>query len=48
MLIPSFCVIKLYYLNNYYGMAVKYHHNIIKSKVAVYCCSMVVNYNGFV
>jgi hypothetical protein len=25
MLIPSFCDIKLYYLNNYHGMAVNYH-----------------------
>jgi hypothetical protein len=25
MLIPSFCVIKLYYLGNYHGMAVNYH-----------------------
>ena len=23
--IPSFCVIKLYYLGNYHGMAVNYH-----------------------
>ncbi len=22
---PSFCVIKLYYLGNYHGMAVNYH-----------------------
>ena len=25
MVIPSFCVIKLYYLGNYHGMAVNYH-----------------------
>ena len=25
MVIPSFCVIKLYYLGNYNGMAVNYH-----------------------
>ncbi len=25
MVIPSFCVIKLYYLGNYLGMAVNYH-----------------------
>jgi hypothetical protein len=27
MVIPSFCVIKLYYLGNYHGMAVNYHSN---------------------
>jgi hypothetical protein len=25
MVIPSFCVIKLYYLGNYHGMTVNYH-----------------------
>ncbi len=25
MVTPSFCVIKLYYLGNYHGMAVNYH-----------------------
>ena len=25
MVIPSFCVIKLYYLGNYHGIAVNYH-----------------------
>jgi hypothetical protein len=25
MVIPSFCVIKLYYFGNYHGMAVNYH-----------------------
>ncbi len=25
MVIPSLCVIKLYYLGNYHGMAVNYH-----------------------
>jgi hypothetical protein len=25
MVIPPFCVIKLYYLGNYHGMAVNYH-----------------------
>jgi hypothetical protein len=25
MVIPSFCVIKLYYLGNYHGKAVNYH-----------------------
>ncbi len=25
MVIPSFCVIKLYYLGNYHGMTINYH-----------------------
>ena len=28
MVIPSFCVIKLYYLGNYCGMAVNYHGKV--------------------
>ena len=33
MLIPSFCVTKLYYLGNYCGMAVNYHSMIMLEKV---------------
>jgi hypothetical protein len=32
MVIPSFCVIKLYYLGNYHGMAVNYHGNLTLEK----------------
>ncbi len=40
MVIPSFCVIKLYYLGNYHGMAVNYHgiklfYNIGQKKSAL-------------
>jgi hypothetical protein len=31
--IPSFCVIKLYYLGNYYGMAVNYHSILTLEKL---------------
>jgi hypothetical protein len=29
MVIPSFCVIKLYYLGNYHGMAVNYNSIVL-------------------
>jgi hypothetical protein len=33
--IPSFCVIKLYYLGNYCGMAVNYHSILTLEKVGL-------------
>jgi hypothetical protein len=40
--IPSVCVLKLYYLGNYYGMAVNYCSILRKSRVritaVIYCC----------
>ncbi len=33
--IPSFCVIKLYYLGNYCGMAVNYHSTLTLEKVGL-------------
>jgi hypothetical protein len=35
MVIPSFCVIKPYYLENYCGMAVNYHGILTLEKVGL-------------
>jgi hypothetical protein len=35
MVIPSFCVIKLYYFGNYCGMAVNYHGILALEKVGL-------------
>jgi hypothetical protein len=35
MVIPSFCVIKLYYIGNYCGMAVIYHSIVTLEKVGL-------------
>ncbi len=35
MVIPSFCVIKLYYLGNYSGMAANYHGILTLEKIGL-------------